>query len=499
MTTALTDPLPVIVPAQHHARRTQLLPAVLAIAIFTSLSIAASVWSEGFLEADGCTHYLYARFALREPHFLVNVWGRPLFTSLYALPAALGGLLGTHLMSLAIAIACALVAQSIARGQGYRWPELALIFTLAQPLVFLHSFSELTELPFALLMGGAFLAYQRRRWLALAILAGLGPLARPEGFGFLLLAAVALVAQRRWLSLLVLPVPLVLWNHAGWVISGAQGPWLRWLPSNWPYSQQSLYDRGNILHFVALLPAVTSPLVFPATLVGMWRTLIDRFDDRHRQLCQRLIALIPLMILIGHSLLYATGRLASSGELRYMLVVAPFWGLLSARGWEWLFTRLNWRRALTCAGFAALAGGLANVIYPVVPLVPKPDEDYARANEFVAWYRRGDLSQRYPRVCAAHVFVYYFLDVSPTDPVRGLEYVRGKLDPPPPGTIVVWDPVYSLYNSDARRSIAVEELLASGWVETLQDSPFVPSGWRILVSEPATAPRASDGPPPPPR
>ena len=363
----------------------------------------------------------------------------------------------------------------------------------------LHSFSELTELPFALLVGSAFLTYQRRRWLALAVLAGLGPLARPEGFGFLVLAAVALIAHRRWRWLLVLPLPLVLWNHAGWVISGAQGPWLHWLPSNWPYSQQSLYDRGSMLHFVALLPAVTSPLIFPATLLGTWRSLVDQCDERHRQLCQRLIALIPLMILIGHSLLYATGRLASSGELRYMLVVAPFWGLLSARGWEWLFTRLNWSRAVTWAGFAALAGGLSNAVYPIVPLIPKPDEDYAKAKRFVDWYRRTGLSQRYPRVCAAHVFVYYFLDVSPTDPVRGLEYVRGKLDPPPPGTIVVWDPVYSLYNSDARRSIAVEELLASGWVETLQDSPFVPSGWRILVSEPATAPRASDGPPPPPR
>jgi hypothetical protein len=234
-----------------------------------------------------------------------------------------------------------------------------------------------------------------------------------------------------------------------------------------------------MLHFVALLPAVTSPLLFPATLLGIWRSLVDQCDERHRQLGQLLIALIPLMILIGHSVLYATGRLASSGELRYMLVVAPFWGLLSARGWEWLFMRLNWSRAVTWAGFAALAGGLANAVYPIV--------------------RRTGLSQRYPRVCAAHVFVYYFLDVSPTDPVRGLEYVRGKLDPAPPGTILVWDPVYSLYNSDARRSIAVEELLASGWVETLQDSPFVPSGWRILVSEPATAPRASDGPPPPPR
>jgi len=281
------------------------------------------------------------------------VWGRPLFTALYALPAAYGGLIGAHVLSLALAVGCALVAQSIARGQGYRWPVLALVFTLAQPLVFLHSFSELTELPFALLLGAAFLAYQRRRWLILAILTGLGPLARPEGFGFLLLAAVALVAHRRSWWLLVLPIPLLLWNHAGWVISGSQGPWWGWLPGNWPYSKQSLYESGHVLHFVALLPAVTSPLVFPATLLGVWRSFVDATPDVHLARCQRLIAIIPLLILVGHSLLYATGKLASSGELRYMLVVAPFWGLLSARGWEWVFARFNRRRTVTWAG----AGG----------------------------------------------------------------------------------------------------------------------------------------------
>ncbi len=58
---------------------------------------------------------------------------------------------------------------------------LALIFTLGQPLLFLHSFSELTELPFALVVGLAFLSYQRRRWwwmAALAAIAAAGPAGR---------------------------------------------------------------------------------------------------------------------------------------------------------------------------------------------------------------------------------------------------------------------------------------------------------------------------------
>src|SRR3954468_3203331 len=171
----------------------------IALLVFIALSLAASVTSEGFLEADGCTHYLYARFAFAEPHYLVNIWGRPICTALYALPAQLAGRFGVRCCSLLLAIGCPLVACAIARKQDHPRPALALLFTLAQPLVFLHSFSELTELPFALLLGLAFLAYQGRRWMWFALLASILPLSRPEGFGFLVIAALTFLLHRRFL------------------------------------------------------------------------------------------------------------------------------------------------------------------------------------------------------------------------------------------------------------------------------------------------------------
>ncbi len=130
----------------------------IAIAVFAFLSLLMGTLSEGFLEADSCTHYMYARFALREPYLIANVWGRPLCTGIYAIPAALGGRTAVHLVSLALAIACAFIAREIARtdpaspqhpAERQHAGMLAFVFVLAQPLVFLHSFSELTELPFA--------------------------------------------------------------------------------------------------------------------------------------------------------------------------------------------------------------------------------------------------------------------------------------------------------------------------------------------------------------
>src|SRR3954452_18035244 len=79
------DPAPSALAPASDARRSDAWPILIAVVAFSGMSIWGSVTSEGFLEADSCTHYLYARFAFTEPHYLVNVWGRPLCTGLYAL------------------------------------------------------------------------------------------------------------------------------------------------------------------------------------------------------------------------------------------------------------------------------------------------------------------------------------------------------------------------------------------------------------------------------
>jgi hypothetical protein len=483
----------------------QWLPLLLAAAVFSALSILAAVKSDAFLEADSCVHYLYARFAIGEPHYLVNVWGRPLVTGLYALPAALVGRIGVRLTSLAVALATAGVAWKLAREQQFRWPALAFIFTLGQPLVFLHSFSELTELPFALLLGLAFLAYQNERWAVMAILAGLLPLARPEGLLFVLLAAAALLAQRRWWWMAILPLPLVAWDYAGWAVYGKpiytdalaswlphRLHWILWLWQEWPYAPKSAYASGHILHFLALLPAAVGPLIFPAMWVGMWGAIGDfRFAMRygnavsHRLRCRLLIAVIPLLILIAHSLLYWLGRMASNGELRYMLIVAPFWALLAAGGWGWIFQRLNWSSPIRWAGAAVLLPTLLHWYYPVLPL--KWDADWDQAEHIARWYRQSAVSRDYPVLLVSHPAFYYFMDVSPTDAGRMRQWSRSAVVKAAPGAVLVWDPVYGMSNSDRARIVTLGEIRRAGWIEDWDaEATFNPADakpfWRIFRS-----------------
>jgi hypothetical protein len=166
------------------------------IGLFVLCWIAGAFTSRGFLEDDAWAHYLYSRAVWKNPAYLFDVWGRPVCTGVYALAAPWGGMLGCRFVSLLLVLAGAELMRRVAIALGID-PRASVAFLLAQPVLYLHSLSVMTELPFAVLLIAAFLAYLRRRWWLMALLVGLLPLARPEGFGFVCLAIGALVMRRR--------------------------------------------------------------------------------------------------------------------------------------------------------------------------------------------------------------------------------------------------------------------------------------------------------------
>jgi len=452
--------------------------AILAVGAFILLWLPAAALSRGFPEADGCTHYLFARFAFQVPANLVNMWGRPVCTLLYAVPAIVAGRFGVCAASALVGIGCGVVSYQLARDSGDRLPVLALLFTLAQPILFIHSLSAMTELPFALLLGAAFLAFGRERWGVAALLASLLPLTRPEGFGFLLIAAVALVWRRRVRWLAILPAPLLLWDVAGWFIHDRYGPWWHWLASQWPYASHSMYGHGNPLTFVAELPIIVSPLVLPALFFGIWRSLVPPRGFRAAT------AALPLFVLFVHSLLYSTGRLGSYGEARYLMVAAPFWGVLAGRGWQWCFDHFQWRQPVRWAALAALAPVVINVFYPVVPL--RPPVDWVMSQRVAHWYAASAARREYPHLLCSHIGVFFALDLSPSDH-SARDWNRQTIFAPPPGTLLIWDPTFGPLNADEDCAVTLDEIRIAGWEEEadavalLRNGPA--SNWHIFHSE----------------
>ena len=456
----------------------------MASVVYAALSLWMNVASRGFLEADGVTHYLYARFAFSTPAYFADVWARPVRVLLHAIPAQLFGLFGVRATSLACALAVAWLTFAIARRLGWRRPQLAGFFVLAQPLLFLHSFSELTELPFALLAAVAFLLLLDRRWPWFAIVCGAMPAARPEGVAFLLLAVVLLLLHRRarWLPLVALPI--LAWNTAGWILWGTNaGPWHRWLIDQFPYAAESLYAAGPWWRYLAVLPTVVSPLVVPAVLIGTVGTfrrapgetsintrvpLVGSLPD-----CW-LIALIPWGILAVHSYLHARGRMSSSGEPRYLLSAAPYWALLAHRGWLLIADRFELRRPERWAVAIALLPIVIDLTYPVLPLRPQPDARLAE--RIAAWYETWPGRDAYPRLCATHPLIYYYTDEPPQDVTAA--FVRN----PPPGIVFIYDSMYASYNSNPERKVTPAMFEAAGWTELPTDFALKDQDWRAYVS-----------------
>ena len=462
---------------------------LLAMIVFAALSAWAAKASDGFVEADGCTHYLYARFAIDHPYLLVNVWARPLITAINALPAYYGGRLAVRFTSLAIGLVCAFATYRIAINQRYRLPLFAALFLFAQPLFFVHSFSELTELPFAMVVILAFWAYQKRMWMVMTVLISITPLGRPEGFGFLLLAAFALLCHRRWWWVAVLPIPLVLWSWVGWVAYGLPGDmkWYQWLIRNWPYEANSNYGSGPIYHYIRYLPAICGPMLVPAAIYGacwcfkngrLFGTYTIPFLARspgdtpacretgreaHLRTCDFVIAALPVGILLVHTIFWFFGKF-SGGELRYMLVVGPFWALMCARGWEFFTRQWSVRNALLFAVALTALPMTVNYFYKVVPV------DYVRpeliSQQITTWYQHdADAQKLFPRVLSPQPTFFYMMDLCPSGDPKAVTWTRDAVENPPPGTLMVYEPVLATFNSDKRMVLNPDSVAKGGWVK----------------------------------
>ena len=308
----------------------------------------------------------------------------------------------------------------------------------------------------------------------MAALVAIAPLGRPEGFGLLLVAAVALVLHRRFVWLLVLPLGILAWDWAGWHVFG--GPkdyaWWQWLGHNWPYSPDSVYGHGRITAFIQILPAVIGPIGFGFAVFGTMAMLrhgprplgsVTRFFGSHRARCRALAWAVPLGVLGVHSMLWVMGKMASNGEPRYLLVAAPFWAILSAMGLERLTRRFGWRRPLLFVALGGLMPIAANFVYPVFPLGPQNDD---RLAERVAdWLgENAALRVEYPRLFAWSPHLFFRLDVDKlNDRVAG-QLTRSQAKLAPPGSLLIWDSVYSVFNSSEEYVVTKDMLRDAGWL-----------------------------------
>jgi hypothetical protein len=69
-------------------------------------------------------------------------------------------------------------------------------------------------------------------------------------------------------------------------------------------------------------------------------------------------------------------------------------------------------------------------------------------------------------------------------------WLKDELAKTPPGTLLIWDRIYGVYNADTARSIHDTDILAAGWVEVF---PKIPGLSQISDQERAVLDRHEHG------
>jgi hypothetical protein len=399
------------------------------LALFVLYALLARL-SSGVYFDDDIQHFLIARYSWRHPALLLDYWGRPAFTALYA-PAAAIGLGAARLFSALVAAVVCAGAAYLAHLYGARRAWLAALLTGLQPEFARQGFSTLTELTFALLLCASLIAYRRARLGLMALLAGLLPLARYESLPLLLIYALVLARRRAWIWLPLLGLPLLLQNgfHALWEHNA-----IRLLfPIGQALGIQGStavpeYGTGDWFYYLLRAPVAFGAIVCGLCVYGMLRT---RLGMLHAAV---LIAIATLTL--TYALLPSA---AVAGYNRHLAAVAPAAGVLAALGLNDLADRLaRWRPLAWGAVGAALALALIQLAVQVRPFQPVPDQQVALAAG--QWLRaQGGASL----VLSAHPWIAYGAAIDPFDPALAQPITPAAIAQAPPGSWIIWDSHYA--------------------------------------------------------
>lgn len=299
-------------------------------------------------QQDGGTHFLYARDAWREPWRLVDVWGRPLFTLIYAAPA-LAGYPAAKLLTVLICLATAYQTWRLATALGFERRSLVIPLLFLQPSFLLLSSETMTEPLFALVFVSALRLRRANFAIPAALLASLLPLARPEGFFIVALWALwMLVAReretslvRRVLALRTLTVGVVAW----WALAVAITHDPLWILHNWPHNwspTEASYGHGSPFDYIRRSAEILGGWLLAPFVVGLGLLLAKR---RAPELTSSV-----LFILVVHTILWTFGLFGSAGYPRYFVCVAPAAALITLAGWNALADVVaRWSRSLYLA------------------------------------------------------------------------------------------------------------------------------------------------------
>ena len=311
--------------------------ALLALLWLLLLYIVIAISAEGPAGGqDSWNHYLFARWSLKHPILMLDLWGKPFFTILSA-PFAQLGITALYTLNMLATLGTAWITYLSGRKLGMRNPWMLILLFGLQPIILANFHSALTEPTNAFVL--VFVIYKliSYRYATAIVIASFLPIIRTEG-----LVLVAAVLPFLYLKGKLKYIPLLLSGTVIFAILAAliSGEWDYFISHNpyFKFESEGKFDpgSGSFWHYAQAQKAIT----------GFWITLLmavafflildyiySRIKKRtpHEMSQFVLWLFLPLFgaYFFAHSFIWYAGMMGSHGLIRVFVVVSPVAALIA--------------------------------------------------------------------------------------------------------------------------------------------------------------------------
>jgi hypothetical protein len=389
---------------------------------------------------DSITHYLIARYAPQHPMAFFDHWGKPLFT-LLAAPWAQFGIVGFKLFNLLVVLLTAYLTQTTARKLGLANSWLVPMLFLFAPLMYILTFSGLTEPLFALVLAAGLLLFARQQLVWAAVVVSFLPFVRSEGLLVIGVFVAAFLYRKHWKAMVATATGHVVYSMAG----ALAGKPLLWIFTEIPYaSATSPYGSGPLFYFPSKLFMVLGLPIMVLFLLGLVVGVYRMVQNPNQRAWLLVVVGSFAAVFLFHTLAWWLGMFNSMGLKRVLLAVMPAMALLALMG----FNALTENKLLPQGKARSIAKAVIIAVFVVFPFTENHSAvhwkrdmnlapDQVMAHEVAAFLRsKATANQRY---FCTYNYMCVALDIDYLDTAQRVELCDDIPYRMRKGDIVVWD------------------------------------------------------------
>jgi hypothetical protein len=308
--------------------------------LFLVVIAVEAVWvfnSDGFYFIDDSCHFNYNRHFLETFTQSTGAWHRIGRVWLFALPAQFG-LKGVQLASALIFMLTIYFAYRILKLKNVKYAEWVIPIIGFQPVLFNISFTSLAEVPAAFLIVLSYYFYLKDRYVLTMVLSSLIFIFRTEFYFIAGLFLLIYLYQKKWKAIPLFFIGPLLWYFYTTLITfnGIQFFYDMTLHSRLPRIDDGVDWYYYLLHSGKIFGFIQALFFVIGIAVLSIKKKISEYS---------LILLIIFGGIALHTLfaLKGTNITCSIGQLRYVAVIGPMFGIISTLGISYFYEFIKYK------------------------------------------------------------------------------------------------------------------------------------------------------------